>query len=108
MTLILALVGRDNAVLAADGQLTQGSSGGYYASSVQKLRLVNRGNWILGVAISQVGYDLAKYIEENDEGFPENIRHPADSDVGDYQEMAGQPSRKTTLDRTKNRVGLAY
>lgn len=73
MTLVLALVGRDNAVLAADGKLTQGSSGGYYASSVQKLKLVNQGNWILGVAVSQVGYDLAKYIEENGEPFPANI-----------------------------------
>jgi len=73
MTLILALVGRDNAVLAADAKQRKGDGDGFYASAVEKLKIVNGGNWILGVALAQIGLDLAGYVEENSESFNANI-----------------------------------
>ena len=49
MTLIVALVGNGEAVLAADSQISNGDANGYYASTINKLKLVND-RWILGVA----------------------------------------------------------
>lgn len=62
MTLILALVGRDNAVLAADAKQNKGDGDALYSSSVEKLQIINGGNWILGVALAQISPDTSKKV----------------------------------------------
>ena len=72
MTLIVALVGEGDAVLAADSKGRSGDGGGYYASTINKLKRVNK-NWILGVAGSQNGLDMYDTIRIASDSFSPDI-----------------------------------
>lgn len=73
MTLILALVGESDAVLAADSETNSNDKAGMYTSSMTKLRLVNDSKWIAGVAHSPIGFDIQDCIEASGETFNKDI-----------------------------------
>jgi len=73
MTLILALVGNGEVVLAADSQASSGDGGGLYTCSVKKLRSANSGRWIVGVANNHAGWALVDHIESTGETFNVDI-----------------------------------
>lgn len=74
MTLILGLENDREAILAADSKLSKSNDGGgMYTQRFDKLRLVNKGNWIIGAANSSIGYDLIEQIENHGEKFDADI-----------------------------------
>lgn len=63
MTLVFALQGKDEIVVAADSMAHDGpDTGGSYKLSVKKLLPV-RGNWLLGFSGDQDGYTIYKHIK---------------------------------------------
>jgi 20S proteasome alpha/beta subunit len=74
MTLILGLENGKEAILAADSKLSKSNDGGgMYTQRFDKLRLVNKGNWIIGAANSAIGYDLIEQMEDRGERFDPDI-----------------------------------
>lgn len=75
MTLVVALQGQHEIVMAADRLAHEDDPGGMYKFEVKKLRLVGD-RWLAGFAGTQIGYELHKQIER--EGFqPSSNIHEA-------------------------------
>ena len=57
MSLIVALAGKDEIVVAADTLGFVGDNGGYYGFECRKLHVIQE-KWLLGVAGASIGWDL--------------------------------------------------
>jgi hypothetical protein len=74
MTLILGLENGREAILAADSKMSKSNDGGgMYTQQFHKLRLVNKGKWIIGAANSSIGYDLIDQMDDRGEKFDADI-----------------------------------
>ncbi len=73
MTLVVALEGKDEVVVAADSRIIEGENEGRYQSEHTKLLRVGP-NWILGVAGTVIGYELHSRMESENRAFHPDIR----------------------------------
>jgi 20S proteasome alpha/beta subunit len=58
MTLVVAMAGRNEIVIGADGICPIGDDDGQYVIESQKLRRVLKGKWAVGIAGTRAGYTL--------------------------------------------------
>jgi hypothetical protein len=62
MTLVLALKGTDEVILAADSAGYTDHPGGMYRRKLRKLRKVNKGKWVVGIAGSDESLSLIETL----------------------------------------------
>jgi 20S proteasome alpha/beta subunit len=70
MTLVVALAGRNEIVIGADGICPIGNGDGEYAIETQKLRRILKDKWVAGIAGTRSGYTL---LEKAGAGSKESV-----------------------------------
>jgi 20S proteasome alpha/beta subunit len=83
MTLIVAMVGRNEIVIGADGICHNGNLNGAYVNKSQKLRRVLKDKWVVGVSGTTGGYTVLNRAKASERG---NISDLADHLDGIYRE----------------------